>query len=123
VRGRERDKLIPRVFEDCGVRLDELTTGSLTASPLAGASPGWPTKRANIRPCLPLAAARSARRLRADYAAWGGAVVKDAATRAGIAKRVYPHLLRHSWMTEMVRSGISPIQLSVIAGAPLSGHR
>ncbi len=44
-------------------------------------------------------------------------IVKDAVHRAGIVKRVYPHLLRHSWMTEMVRSGMHPIQLSLIAGA------
>jgi len=37
--------------------------------------------------------------------------------RAGIQKRVYPHLLRHSWMTEMLRNGMNPIQLSIIAGA------
>jgi integrase/recombinase XerD len=45
--------------------------------------------------------------------------VKDAAVRARIAKRVYPHLLRHSWMTEMIRNGMSPVQLSVIAGASM----
>ena len=44
-------------------------------------------------------------------------VVKDAVARAGITKRVYPHLMRHSWMTEMLRNGMSPIQLSMIAGA------
>ncbi len=38
-------------------------------------------------------------------------------TPAGINKRVYPHLLRHSWMTEMLRNGMNPIQLSIIAGA------
>ncbi len=30
---------------------------------------------------------------------------------------MFPHLLRHSWMTEMLRNGLNPIQLSVIAGA------
>jgi site-specific recombinase XerD len=44
-------------------------------------------------------------------------VVKDALRRAKIAKPVYPHLLRHSWMTEMLRNGMNPIQLSIIAGA------
>jgi site-specific recombinase XerD len=29
------------------------------------------------------------------------------------------HLLRHSWMTEMLRNGMSPIQLSIIAGASI----
>ena len=44
-------------------------------------------------------------------------VVKDAMRRARIPKPVYPHLLRHSWMTEMLRRGMNPIQLSIIAGA------
>jgi integrase/recombinase XerD len=44
-------------------------------------------------------------------------IVRAAAARAGIAKKVHPHLIRHSWMTEMLRSGMNPIQLSVIAGA------
>ena len=43
-------------------------------------------------------------------------VVKDAFHRARIAKPVYPHLLRHSWMTEMLRSGMNPIQLAQILG-------
>jgi site-specific recombinase XerD len=46
-------------------------------------------------------------------------VVKDAVARARITKRVYPHLLRHSWMTEMLRRGMNPMQLSFIAGASL----
>jgi site-specific recombinase XerD len=46
-------------------------------------------------------------------------VVKDAAARANLDKRVYPHILRHSWMTEMVRRGMHPMQLSLIAGASL----
>ncbi len=38
--------------------------------------------------------------------------------RAGITKRVFPHLLRHSWMTEMLRCGMSPTNSAlVIAGA------
>ena len=44
-------------------------------------------------------------------------VVKEAVARAGMSKRVFPHLLRHSWMTEMLRCGMNPIQLSFIAGA------
>ena len=54
-----------------------------------------------------------------DALTTGGAyqVVKEAVARAGISKRVFPHLLRHSWMTEMLRCGMNPIQLSFIAGA------
>lgn len=43
--------------------------------------------------------------------------VKDAFHRPGIDKPVYPHLLRHSSMTEVLRNGMNPIQLSFIAGA------
>jgi site-specific recombinase XerD len=40
---------------------------------------------------------------------------KDASRRAVITKRVYPHLRRHPWMTETLRCGMNPIQLSFIA--------
>jgi integrase len=36
-------------------------------------------------------------------------VVEDAVDRAHITKRVCPHLMRHSWMTEMLRNGMNPI--------------
>jgi site-specific recombinase XerD len=45
--------------------------------------------------------------------------VKEAAARAGIGKNVHPHLLRHLWMTEMVRQGMNPFQLSIIVGTSL----
>ncbi len=45
--------------------------------------------------------------------------IKDAHRRARLKKRVYPHLLRHSWMTEMLRRGMNPAQLSVIADASM----
>jgi hypothetical protein len=32
-------------------------------------------------------------------------------------KRVFPHLLRHRWMSEVLRRGMNPMQLSFIAGA------
>jgi len=44
-------------------------------------------------------------------------LVRDAAVRAEIGRTVHPHLLRHSWMTEMLRRGMNPLQLRVIAGA------
>lgn len=40
----------------------------------------------------------------------------DSVARAGITKHVHPHLLRHSWMTEMLRQSMNPLQLSLIAG-------
>jgi site-specific recombinase XerD len=44
-------------------------------------------------------------------------VVKFCFRAARITKHVYPHILRHSWITEMLRQGMNPIQLSMIAGA------
>jgi integrase/recombinase XerD len=142
---RERDKLIIRVFSDCGLRLEELTR--LKAGDLirGGRQAHFRVhgKRDRIRdvPVPPnvlrrldrLIAGRpeersseaiflSHRRGRLgvhDALTVGGVyqVVKEAVARAGISKRVYPHLLRHSWMTEMIRCGMNVVQLSFIAGA------
>jgi integrase/recombinase XerD len=38
-------------------------------------------------------------------------MVKSAAERAGIEKRVHPHLLRHSYATHMLDRGINPVVL------------
>jgi site-specific recombinase XerD len=46
-------------------------------------------------------------------------LVRDAGLRVGFRRSVNPHLLRHSWITEMLRQGMDPIQLSLIAGASL----
>jgi len=43
-------------------------------------------------------------------------LVHSAAERAGITKRVHPHLLRHSFVTEALRRGMNPIQLTRIIG-------
>ena len=141
----ERDRIIVRIFSDCGLRLDELTR--LTPSDIVRSGRQAHLrvhgKRDRIRdvPILPLLLRRLERHietrptersadrifLSARRAPFGDyepltdsgvyKVVKDAVVRAGIQKRVYPHLLRHSWMTEMLRNGMNPIQLSIIAGA------
>jgi integrase/recombinase XerD len=141
----ERDKLIIRVFADCGLRLEELTR--LKAGDLirGGRQAHFRVhgKRDRIRdvPVPPnvlrrldrLIAGRpeerssdaiflSHRRGRLgvyDALTVGGVyqVVKEAVARTGITKRVYPHLLRHSWMTEMIRCGMNLVPLSFIAGA------
>ena len=141
----ERDKLIVRVFGDCGLRLQELTNLSAGDIVRSGRQAHLRVlgKRDRIRdvPLPPqllrrldrLIVARPDQRTsdhiflasrcgsRGDYEPLtdGGVyqVVKDAAARARLTKRIYPHLLRHSWMTEMLRCGMNPIQLSVIAGA------
>jgi integrase len=143
----ERDKLIVRIFGDCGLRLDELTqlnpqnivrTGRQAYLRVLG-------KRNRVRdvPIPPQLLRRLERHIDGrppersadriflslrrgpigDYAPMTShgvhQVVKDAAARARLSKPVYPHLLRHSWMTEMIRNGMSPVQLSVIGGASM----
>lgn len=144
----ERDKLIVRIFGDCGLRLNELThltpndivrtagrqaflrvlgKGSrvrdvpvppMVLRRLERLIDGRPLDRSEDRIFLTL------RRGPGGYfdplTAWGvHQVVNDAGARAQLTKNVHAHLLRHSWMTEMVRQGMSPIQLSIIAGASL----
>ncbi len=43
-------------------------------------------------------------------------MMKVAAERGGIEKRVYPHLLRHSFATEALRRGMGPMQLADVLG-------
>jgi integrase len=140
----ERDKLIIRIFADCGLRLDELTR--LEAKDIVRSARQAHLrvmgKRSRVRdvPIPPSLLRRLDRftdsrpdertsdhifltqRRRAgmhEGLTRMGVyqVVKFGFKRARITKLVYPHLLRHSWMTEMLRCGMNPIQLSIIAGA------
>jgi site-specific recombinase XerD len=43
-------------------------------------------------------------------------MIRNTAEKAGIAKRVYPHLLRHSFATWQLSRGMNPIQLAQILG-------
>ena len=43
-------------------------------------------------------------------------MVSDVAQRARIAKRVYPHLFRHSFITEALRRGMNPLMVAKIVG-------
>lgn len=143
----ERDKLIIRIFGDCGLRLEELAQLKATDLVRSGRQAHLRVlgKRERVRdvPVPPLVVRRIERLIvgrpddrrtdhlfvalrrgpAGEYEALtaGGVyqVVKDAVVRAGIKKRVYPHLLRHSWMTEMLRKGMNPVQLSFIAGASM----
>jgi site-specific recombinase XerD len=143
----ERDKVVIRIFGDCGLRLHELV--GLRASDVIRSG-----RQAHLRvhgkgdrirdvPIAPQLLRRlerlidgrpeerssdaiflsARRRPSGEYEPLtdGGVyqIVKDAVARAGIQKRVYPHLLRHSWMTEMIRNGMHAIQLSIIAGASM----
>lgn len=141
----ERDRLIIRIFGDCGLRLEELT--QLAPDHIVRFN-----RQAYLRvlgkrnryrdvPVPPMLLRRLERHIerrpsertadrvflslrRAPHGSYeplsvSGVykVVIDAVDRAGLRKHVHPHLLRHSWMTEMLRNGMNPIQLSIIAGA------
>lgn len=43
-------------------------------------------------------------------------LIRNTATRAGITKRVHPHLFRHSFATEALRQGMNPVQLAQLLG-------
>ena len=143
----ERDKLIVRILGDCGLRLWELTQLSPNAIVRSGRQAhlrvlgkGGRVRDVPLPPQLlrrlerhidgrsrrpfrgsALAVAAPGPTGQYDALTSSGVyqVVKDAVMRARITKRVYPHLLRHSWMTEMLRQGMNPVQLSIIAGASL----
>jgi integrase/recombinase XerD len=143
----ERDKIIIRILGDCGLRREELTqlqSGDIIRSGrqahLRVLGKGNRLRDVPLPPSLLRRLERhiagqtgdcnsdrillSLRRGRnGDYeplTRWGVyLVVKDACRRARLKKRVFPHLLRHSWMTEMLRRGMNPAQLSVIAGASM----
>ncbi len=148
----ERDKVIIRIFADCGLRLDELTRlepGDITRSGRQAhlRVMGKRGRRRDV-PIPPSLLRRLDRFIDSrplertsdhiflthrrregmhDALTRMGVyqVVKFAIRRARITKHVYPHLFRHSWMTEMLRCGMNPIQLSVIAGASpevIAGH-
>ena len=140
----ERDKLIIRIFADCGLRLNELT--QLNADDiikvygkhylrvlgkrdrprdvpvpveLLHRLERHIAKRPIDRISEAIFLAERRTRLGEHLALTSGGVyqvVKEAVARAGITKRVYPHLLRHSWMTELLRNGLSADQISPIAG-------
>jgi integrase len=47
-------------------------------------------------------------------------LIKDAAERADIGKRIYPHLLRHSAITHMVASGMNIVTVAEIVGVSVT---
>ena len=141
----ERDKLIIQLFADCGLRLAELTglgagdirrSGNRTYLLVHGKG-----DRERLVPMLPDLARRlerlsrgrpsevsderifySSRRSRAGLyepltESGVAQMVGVLGRQARMGKSVHPHLLRHSWMTEMLRKGMNPIQLAAIAGA------
>jgi integrase/recombinase XerD len=146
--GNERDRVIIRTFADCGLRLEELTRLTDVDLIRGGRQAHLRVhgKRDRVRDVpVPPSLVRRLDRLIAErpeerntnaiflaircgpYGEFealtkGGVyqVVKNAVARSGIQKRVHPHLLRHSWITEMLRRNMNPVQLSYIAGASLA---
>lgn len=141
----ERDRVIIRIFGDCGIRLGELvalrTTDIVRTSQgayLDVIGKGRRQRRVPIGPALlrrverciasrpngeppgPIffASRRTGFGLYEPLQEDGvKKLVAMAGRRAQLDRRVHPHLLRHSWMTEMLRRRMNPIQLAVVAGA------
>lgn len=141
----ERDALIIRVLGDTGIRVGELCTLHIddcivrherrTFLKVCGKGrnerlvPIDPTlvrriqHYASMRPADTLQPELFLTLRRSQYGAYVGLdknsvlhVVRGAAQRAGITKRVHPHLFRHGFATEALRRGMSPIQLARILG-------
>jgi integrase len=140
----ERDRLIIRLLADTGMRVGELCT--LTAESIVTRDHRTFLKvtgkgdNDRLVPLPPPLARRLERYIRgrsrdtssrylflglrrarhADFESLTPSGVKDMikgnAYRAGITKRVYPHLFRHSFATEALRRGMNPIQLAKILG-------
>jgi integrase/recombinase XerD len=139
----ERDKLIVRVLADTGIRVGELVnltvndlierdrthylrvggkTGErmvpiprLYRRLLRYAQRGRPRDVPSDRMFISLR-----RRPGGDYgpltASGVEQVIQDLGASAGITKRVYPHLLRHSYATWALTRGMNPIMLANILG-------
>lgn len=141
----ERDKLVVRLLADTGIRLGELralrlddvrAVGNRNLLRIRGKG-----DRERLVPITPMLARRlrklgehnpadsmsdrlflSERRNRATglYEAPGETafevMIRHLGERAGIKRRVYPHLLRHSFATDYLRKGGNPILLQQVLG-------
>jgi integrase/recombinase XerD len=141
----ERDKLIVRVLADTGIRLGELVglrTSDLMVQgrrhflrvrgqgDLERLVPVSPSLSARLRRYIDrsrpkevdsdrlfIALRRSAAGELEPLTASGvEQMIKILAETAGLQKRVYPHLLRHSFITWSLTKGMNPIQLAQIVG-------
>lgn len=142
--GHERDKLIVRVLADTGMRVGELRrlrTTDLVAQGreryLRVQGKGSRQRLVPIVPTLFMRLQRYATKTRPEAATDGLFVTLNRSPKgdyeavsevsiqhlihylglkAGLKKRVYPHLFRHSFATQMLRRGMNPIQLRDILG-------
>jgi site-specific recombinase XerD len=141
----ERDRLIVRVLADTGIRATELCqllVGDITrhqgGSLLKIRGKGGKERLVPLRPTVARRLERFVRsrreatesdfifvsrrrgRLSQDYEPLtrNGVLqlLYDLAERARLTKHVYTHLLRHSFATEALRRGMSPVQLANVLG-------
>jgi len=143
--GTERDKLMVRVLADCGLRLGELRrlrVGDLVAQgrdrylrvrdtkthrdrlvPLT--TPAYTQLDRYIRRTRPQCRTEAIfvtgrKGASGDYEPIAESTVQQLirylGRKAGITKRVHPHLFRHSLATELLRRGTNPIQVRDILG-------
>ena len=141
----ERDKLIVRVLADTGMRLGELrglrvddliSRGRERFLRVRGK--GSRERLVPVQPALYVRLERYAHRTRPQDASSSALfltltrahageyqalaepsiqhLLRYLGRRAGLDKRIYPHLLRHSFATQMLRRGMNPIQLKDILG-------
>jgi integrase/recombinase XerD len=140
----ERDKLIVRILADGGLRVGELCslrvediTRHDRGALLKVRGKGDKERLVPVRPELARRIERFAKYRPADATgdrlfvsirrgrggtydplttSGVGQLLRSLAYRAGLTKRVHPHLLRHSFATEALRRGMNPIQLAQILG-------
>ncbi len=140
----ERDKLIVRVLADTGIRVGELCglrieniTRHERGALLKVRGKGDKERLVPLRPELARRVERHTKYRPADAdgdhlflsrrrgrdgqydvitPSGVAQLLRGLAERAGIRKRVHPHLLRHSFATEALRRGMNPIQLAQILG-------
>jgi integrase/recombinase XerD len=141
----ERDKLIIRLLGDTGIRVGELCSlesANIVSGPegrsflkifgkgskdrLVPLTPQLARRLDNYQQVRPadsrgnrifLAARRDASGEYAPLTTSGVLqLLRGAADRAGITRRVHPHLLRHSFATEAIRRGMNPAQLAQLLG-------
>ena len=141
----ERDKLIIRLLADTGIRVGELCAlepaniisgsdgraflkiiGTGSKDRLVPLTPQLARRLDSYHQVRPadsrgnrifLAARRDASGEYAPLTTSGVLqLLRGAADRAGITRRVHPHLLRHSFATEAMRRGMNPVQLAQLLG-------
>lgn len=141
----ERDKLIIRLLADTGIRVGELCSlepaniisgsdrraflkifGKGSKERLVPMAPQLARRLERYQRVRPADARGSRIFLAARRDAFGEygplttsgvlQLLRGAADRAGITRRVHPHLLRHSFATEAMRRGMNPVQLAQLLG-------